>query len=123
MRALLLLLALAVLAAPACTPSRLTAAEEAKLDPALQALLHQAGLPDARYTTMQRADGTMAFSVILRVDDAEAVRAAGLPLRSVVGDVATAFLTREEIRRAARLAAVRHISNDTKLIPEQGSNP
>ena len=110
--AVLLLGLLMSLLAFACTAEHatLTDVEKQKLDPCLQSLVQ--GTPRCKqYDTYTREDGTLLYGVIIRSDDADALRDAGLTLGSVLGSIITARLTVEDIRKAAGLEAVRAIEN------------
>jgi hypothetical protein len=95
----------------------LTDSQLQKLDPALQRLVQGESHGMDRYSTSKREDGKTAYSVILRSNEPEALRKAGLPLNSVQGDIITARLTIAQIRKAARLEAVRKIENPTQTRP------
>ncbi len=87
------------------------------LDPALQRLLRGEARGMDRYRTSTRDDGTTVYSVLLRSNNPEALRDAGLPLNSVQGDIVTARLSLEQLRTAARLEAVQRIENPTEASP------
>lgn len=120
-RSLLLRLFFLVLAwmAVGCSNSApiLTDAQMNKLDPALQRLVEGEPRGMDRYSTSERDDGTTVYGVILRSDDPASLQDAGLPVNSVQGDIVTARLTIDQIRRAARLDAVRRIENPTQTGP------
>jgi hypothetical protein len=86
----------------------LTEAEMSKLGATLQRIVRgeEGGEEEKAGTT---ADGRAVYPVIVRAADPEAVRASALPVGSWSGDVATARLTVEQIRRAARMQAVASI--------------
>lgn len=70
-----------------------------------------------RYSASERDDGTTVYSVILRSDQPAALREAGLPVNSIQGEIVTARLSIEQIRKAARLEAVRKIENPAQTGP------
>ena len=83
-----------------------------KLTPPLQQVVRgDEAQPSSELSTATASDGTTLYLVILRVDDADAVREAGIPLNSVHGSMATARLTIEQIRRAATLETVSRIEH------------
>jgi len=59
--------------------------------------------------------GENLYSVIIRSDNAEHLREAGLKLNAVIGPVVTARLTRSEIIVAARLASTQSIEADSNM--------
>lgn len=64
-------------------------------------------------------DGEKVYSVLIQGADPEALREAGLPLTSVVGETITARLTVEEILRAASMDSVQSIRTDRQIEPHQ----
>jgi len=95
-------------------PMALTDAERAKLDPGLQALLTEGTGTDSGYDVTIRPDGTREYGVIVRTTDAEQLRAAGIRVQSVLGDVVTVRVTVDELRTVARLPSVRAVHNSGK---------
>lgn len=92
--------------------------EKEKLDPALQNLVINKGKVDSSiYNKSTNREGETVFDVIIRSDDPEAVRKAGIPVQSVVRNIITAQLTVEQIRQAAALDAVTSIQNAAKHYP------
>jgi hypothetical protein len=108
----LMILAFLVLSCGA--PQTLTEEERAKLDPGLQALLAEGTGPESHYDITTRPDGKVEYGVIVRTADAEQLRAAGIRVQSVLGDVVTVRVTVEELRNLARLTAVRAVQNSGK---------
>ncbi|NNE45908.1 MAG: hypothetical protein HKN37_04525 [Rhodothermales bacterium] len=100
--------ALAALAVVAMcsSSSTLSADQMAKLDAPLQGLVRGDGQLAHLLTEVQSADGKARYAVILRVNDAAAVRSSGLPIASSAGTIMTARLSVSEIRRAAGIAAI-----------------
>jgi hypothetical protein len=95
-------------------PQALTEAERAKLDPGLQTLLAEGTGPESRYDVTTRPDGKVEYGVIVRTADAEQLRAAGIRVQSVLGDVVTVRVTVDELRTVARLPAVRAVQDSGK---------
>lgn len=89
----------------------LTDAERAKLDPALIALLKREDVVEKEYVVSTRADGAKQYAVIIRSTSPEELRAAGIPVEAVVGDVITARVTKEELRKLVALSSVRAVTN------------
>ncbi|MEJ2636479.1 MAG: hypothetical protein P8184_14450 [Calditrichia bacterium] len=101
-----------------CSPkSRLTPEAKAKLDPSLQKLLMTGKGDPNHYGINTLPDGSRVYSVIIRTNDPEALRKAGIKVGSVFGDVVTARLTIKELRKVAEMPAVRSIENSTKNYP------
>lgn len=86
----------------------LSESEQEKLDPVLLRLVQGQSVGDKLISASRQ--GETVYHVFLTVSDAESVREAGIPIGSVSGQVATGRLTVEDIRRAARLAAVTEIA-------------
>lgn len=98
--------------------SALTDEQMSKLTPPLQRLVRgQERQTPTEIPTATTGDGTTVYLVILRTDDAGAVREAGIPLNSVQGSMATARLTVEQIRRAATLESVSRIEPSGRSRP------
>jgi hypothetical protein len=95
-------------------PLVLTAAERDKLDPGLQTLLAEGIGSETRYDVTIRPDGTREYGAIVRTTDVEQLRAAGIRVQSVLGDVVTVRVTVDELRNVARLSAVRAVQNSGK---------
>lgn len=85
-----------------------TSEQKRKVAPPLQQVVFQGGANTSLQTT-SRSDGSVAYHVLVRTDDTEALREEGLPVNSVSGGVVTARWTVEEIRTAAQLESVRTI--------------
>ena len=103
-----------------CASGRVTlkSYEKEKLDPALQNLVINKGDVDSSmYNRSTNKEGNTVFDVILRSNDPDAVRSAGIPIQSVVRDIITAQLTVKQIRKAASLDAVKSIQNAAKHYP------
>ena len=112
--ALLLLLA-------GCSASHdLTPEQKSKLDARLQILIGSdaRSLPDGLDTT-NRPDGTREYAVIIRGGKAEEIKAAGIRVAGVVGELVTARVTIEELRTLARLQGVRSIEASGTVYPNK----
>jgi hypothetical protein len=108
------MLSMILLASSGCTGNRssLTDEQMSKLTPPLQQVVRgETTQPPPDLPMETTSDGTTLYLVLLRVDDAAAVRAAGIPLNSVHGSMATARLTVEQIRRAVTLESVSRIEH------------
>lgn len=97
----------------------LTDTEKAKLDSPLLALLQQEHVVESDYVVSTRANGTMQYAVIIRSAKPEELRAAGIPIEAIVGDVITARVTKEELRKLVSLPSVRAVSNSGREYPHQ----
>jgi hypothetical protein len=108
---------------PADPVDSLSQAQRDRLGPALQRFL----TGDARATGDVKAvgtrDGQDVFSVIIRSENADALRQAGLPLTSVTGTTITARLTMDEIQKAASVEAVQSVRSDRQMEPHSPSGP
>ena len=101
----------------------LTREEMAKLDPGLQQLFAQplpvppgrgsstdSGQPaDASYDISVRANGVKEYGVIIRSSSPQDLRDAGIQVGSVFGDVITARVSVDELRRIVSLSTVRAV--------------
>lgn len=95
----------------------LTKPQMEKLAPSLQRLVQNEARSMDRFTTAEREDGTLVYSVILRSTDPAALRAANLPINSVQGPIVTARLSVAQIRTAATLKPVEKIETPTQTQP------
>jgi hypothetical protein len=102
-------LAVSGLAIVSCSGNdRLTKKEREKISPKLRPVVVD-GERGSNLQTTTRGDGAVAYHLLVRTDDPEALRKADLSIGSVSGKVVTARWTVEEIRRAAQLEEVRLI--------------
>ncbi|MCA1802348.1 MAG: hypothetical protein LC662_07815 [Rhodothermaceae bacterium] len=87
-----------------------------KLDARLQLLVEVAteegNVPD---TVGRNEHDEDLYSVIIRTDNAEHLRDAGLKLDAVIGPIVTARLTRAEILMAAGLESTQSVEADSDL--------
>lgn len=87
-----------------------------KLDTRLQHLYYGTEGQEAAPEPAGRDEhGENLYSVIIRSDNADHLREAGLKLNAVIGPVVTARLTRTEILEAARLASTQSIEADSDM--------
>jgi hypothetical protein len=113
------LLACIVLFCVSCgETARLTDNEKAKLDPDLQALFETPEPSDDRYEVSVRPDGSREYALVVRTSDPAELRAAGIAVGSVFGDVVTVRVTKAELRRILSLHSVRAVQNSTKSFPQ-----
>lgn len=101
-----------------CGSSReLADAERAKLHPMLQRLLEDPSGYAFCCDMSVRPDGTRVYAVIIRSSDPDELRKAGIPLSSVMGDVITARVSLEELRKVIRLPSVRWVETGSTNVP------
>jgi hypothetical protein len=96
----------------------LTAAEQGKLDPQLQKLITGEKIPENLYNISVDASGEKRYSVIIITGNVDALNRAGIITNSVQGEIVTARLTVDELRRAANIAEVKSIKNTSKSYPQ-----
>jgi hypothetical protein len=95
-------------------PPTLTDQELAKLDPYLHALITEGTVPAERYDMTLRPDGTREYGIIIRTTSVDSLRAAGVRVQSVFGDVVTARVSVDELRNIVRLPSVRAVQSGGK---------
>ena len=100
-----------------CSGPGLSVEERAKLDPVLQELVSGQTVSEQRYDVTVRPDGTKEYGVIVRTDAPDDVRALGVAVGSVFGDVVTVRVTPDELRRIAALKTVKSVQNSGKNLP------
>jgi hypothetical protein len=87
-----------------------------KLDARLQLLFDvDAGLGNAPDPVGRNEQGEDLYSVIIRTDNAEQLRDAGLKPDAVIGTIVTARLTKSEILLAAGLESTQSVEADSDL--------
>jgi hypothetical protein len=101
------------------TAAPLTDAEKAKLDAPLLALLQGNHLAETDYVVSTRSDGTKQYAVIIRSGNPDELRASGIPVDAVVGDVITARVSKEELRKLVSLPSVRAVTNSGRDYPHE----
>jgi hypothetical protein len=87
-----------------------------KLDARLQLLVEvDAGDGNAPDPVGRNEHGEHLYSVIIRTDNAEHLRDAGLKLDAVIGPIVTARLTKAKILLAAGLESTQSVEADSEL--------
>lgn len=86
-----------------------TEEERSKLDPKLLMLFTEERSPDSRLLTTKAPDGTILYSVIVRSESPDDIRALGVMVGSVMGDVITVRVSKDELRKLVSLKSVRQI--------------
>lgn len=102
-------------AGAAAVPDSLTGTHRPKLDHALTLLLREG--PDNLFFDYQmrtRGDSVATYGVLVRTDAPTALAESALALGDGESTIVTAFLTVDEIRRAARLESVTSIANPSR---------
>jgi len=103
------LVAALLLVAAGCSANKLTTEMRQKLDPPLIRLLEGHAVDDADYEQSARPDGAKEYAVIIRGTNPEEVRAAGIHLNSIFGEVMTARLTTVELLKVLRLPSIKSV--------------
>ena len=99
--------------------SHLTPQEKSKLDPALQKLVETGEGRANQYDVNLMPDGTRIYGVIIRTNNMQELRKAGIQVNSVFGDIATARLTIKELVKVAKIPSVQSIQNSSKNYPSK----
>lgn len=97
--------------------NRLSDAERSKLDPGVQRLLTQERIVESEYDTSVRPDGSKEYGLVVRSNNADELRKAGIRVASVFGDVVTVRVTPEELRKLVGLSSVRSVQNGSRNFP------
>ena len=113
MRGLLFILAI-LLAGCAATGPQSTPLELEKLDPALQRLILGTPAGPAEYDITPGPAGESKFGVIVRTENADALRSAGYAVTSAFGDVAVVRVTIAQLRSLVTLPSVKNVTNGSK---------
>jgi hypothetical protein len=100
----------AVLASCSADPV-LSAEDQAKLDPMLQELVSGRDIAERRYDISLRPDGTKEYGVIVQTSAPDDVRALGISIGSVFGEIVTVRVNTAELKLLAALKSVRSIQN------------
>ena len=100
--------------ASCCGSRELSSTERAKLTPGLIALLTEESAPDALYDVSVLADGTKEYGIIIRSTNPDELRAQGIKVQSVIGDVITARVSKAQLRSLLSLPAVRSVDEGNK---------
>ena len=102
-----------------CTSKQvLNRIEKEKLDPQLQQLLLGENISDTHYSVSVNQDGVKQYGVIIRAEKVDDILSLGITLNSVHGDIITAKLTTDQIRRIVNLNSVKNVKNSTKSYPK-----
>ncbi len=88
--------------------------EKAKLDPPLLHLLSGDRDDDKRLDITHRADGTKEYAVIVQSENPEAIRALGITVSSVFGNIIVVHVTLEELKNIVSLSTVQSIRTGSK---------
>jgi hypothetical protein len=106
-------LVLALLMAAGCATSRIVLKDEerAKLDPPLQRLITGEQADAADYRTFPGEGGQPLYGVIVHGQSLTQLDRLGYRVTSVMGDMAVAHLTIEQIVSLVRLPTIRSIEN------------
>ncbi len=114
-----ILIVLGLLGLLSCAgPGPLTHAERDKLDPLLQSLLDDDSPSRIGIDVSYRPDGTAAYAVIVRSQKPDDIRALGITIASVFGDILTVRVSKEELITLARLTSVRAIQSSGMDSPQ-----
>lgn len=114
----LLLLALAVMACSSTV--ELTPAENAKLDVPLRMILAGQSPPAAQAAgTTVRPDGSKEYHIVIRGGSAADFQAVGVNVGSALGEIFTARVTAAELRKIAKLPAVRSVELGSQNQPHR----
>jgi hypothetical protein len=93
--------------------------EKAKLDSPLLHLLSGATESDKRLDITRRADGTKEYAVIVQSEHPEAIRALGINVSSVFGDIIVVHITLEELKNIVSLSTVKAVRSGSKRTIQQ----
>jgi hypothetical protein len=97
---------------------RLTDVERSKFDPAVQRLLLHERVVESEYDTSVRPDGSKEYGLVVRSNNAEEIKKAGIRVASVFGDVVTVRVTLDELRKLVGLSSVRSVQSGSKNYPQ-----
>ena len=110
----LTLAALAILAFQCSSTQSLSNAEKAKLDAPLIRLFTGAQVDKSLVDETIRPDGTIEYAVVVRSEHPEEIKAMGIAVSSVFGDVIVVHATIEELRKIVSLPTVRALESGSK---------
>ena len=97
----------------------LSEAEKAKLDPPLLHLLTGKPIQENRLDILTRSDGTKEYAVIVQSEHPEAIRALGITVSSVFGDVIVVHVTLEELKNIISLPTVQAVRTGSRRTIQQ----
>ncbi len=106
--------ALAILTFQCSSTHSLSNTEKSKLDAPLTRLLAGAQVGNSLVDETIRPDGTSEYAVIVRSEHPEEIKAMGIAVGSVFGDVIIVHATIEEIRKIVSLPAVRALESGSR---------
>jgi hypothetical protein len=104
------------LCACASTPD-LSKEERAKMDPAIVKLLSRTEVDEGDYDVAARPDGVKEFGVIIHASKPDEIKAAGVKIQSIFGNVLTARLSLADIEKIVRLSSVWSVENGSRNYP------
>jgi hypothetical protein len=99
------------------TTTSLTEVERQKLDPQLVRLLNGDSGTDSDFDSTVRKDGAREYGVIIRSDNADEVKKAGIQIGSAFNNIITARVTPAELRKILTLPSVRSVQSSSKNYP------
>jgi hypothetical protein len=99
-------------------PMRLTDTERSKLDPSLAKLVQGESVNESDYDANLRSDGAKEYSVIIRSNNVDDLKSAGIRVGSTVNDIITARVTIQELRKILGINSVRVVQNSAKSYPQ-----
>lgn len=97
--------------------SSLTEAERQKLDPRLVRLLSGDSVADSDLDSSLRKEGAKEYGVIIRSDNVDEVKQAGIHVGSAFNNILTARVTLAELRKILALPSVRSVQSSSKNFP------
>ena len=97
----------------------LSEAEKAKLDLPLLHLLTDKPREENRLDIFTRSDGTKEYAVIVQSEHPEALRALGITVSSVFGDIIVVHVTLEELKNIVSLPTVQAVRTGSRRIIQQ----
>jgi len=111
---LLTMAALAILTFQCSSTQSLSNTEKAKLDAPLTRLLTGDQVGNSFVDETIRPDGTSEYAVIVRSEHPEEIKAMGIAVGNVFGDVIIVHATIEELRKIVSLPAVRALESGSR---------
>jgi hypothetical protein len=103
-----------------CSSSKsLSDVEKAKLDPPLIRLFASEKIDDSQIGGSLRPDGTREYDVIVRSEHPEEIRALGVAVTSVFGDIIVVHVTIDEMRTIISLPSVHAVQAGSRNTIQQ----
>ena len=115
----LALAALAIISFQCSSTKSLSEAEKAKLDPPLLHLLSGDREDDKRLDITQRAEGIKEYAVIVQSEYPEDIRALGINVSSVFGNVIVVHATIHELIKIVSLSTVQAVRTGSRRTIQQ----